>query len=54
MEADRLRMALLGSMRYGKCFVVDFDNMDMFDALRTYLDAIKLGLFDACLEKSGK
>ena len=54
MEADRLRMALLGSMRFGKCLVVDFDNMDMFDALRTYLDKIKLGLFDACLDKSGK
>jgi len=52
MEPDRLRMALLGSMRYGKLLVIDFDNMDMFDALRTYLDKVKLGLLDACLDKS--
>ena len=41
MEPDRLRMALLGSMRYGKLLVIDFDNMNMFDALRTYLDKVK-------------
>ena len=53
MESDNLRLALLGSIRYGKHLIVDFDQMEMFNALETYLNNIKSDLFDACLSKRG-
>lgn len=51
MSADNLRTGLLGSIRYGKLCIIDFDNMDMFDALKTFLNNIKPDLFDAILSK---
>ena len=53
MSEDNLRLALLGSIRYGKHLVVDFDMMEMFGALETYLNNIKPDLFEACLSKQG-
>jgi len=54
MSAENLRMGLLGAIRYGKCMIIDFDNMDMFDALQTFVNNVKSDLFDAILSKKGK
>ena len=53
MSAENLRVGLLGAIRYGKCMIIDFDNMDMFDALQTFLNNVKSDLFDAILSKKG-
>ena len=34
--------------------IIDFDNMDMFDALQTFVNNVKSDLFDAILSKKGK
>ena len=53
MSAENLRMGLLGAIRYGKCMIIDFDNMDMFDALQTFVNNVKSDLFEAILSKKG-
>ena len=54
MSAENLRIGLLGAIRYGKCMIIDFDNMDMFDALQTFVNNVKSDLFEAILSKKGK
>ena len=54
MSEENLRIGLLGAIRYGKCMIIDFDNMDMFDALKTFVNNVKSDLFDAILSKKGK
>lgn len=49
MEPESLRLALLGSLRYGKLFVMDVDMMDLFTAVEQYFDKVKIGLFNAIL-----
>ena len=33
--------------------IIDFDNMDMFDALQTFVNNVKSDLFEAILSKKG-
>lgn len=49
MEPESIRLALLGSLRYGKVLIIDFDFMDLFAAIEQYFDDVKPGLFNAVL-----
>eukprot|EP00730_Choanoeca_flexa_P004031 TRINITY_DN11580_c0_g1_i16.p1 TRINITY_DN11580_c0_g1~~TRINITY_DN11580_c0_g1_i16.p1 ORF type:complete len:590 (+),score=130.91 TRINITY_DN11580_c0_g1_i16:38-1771(+) len=50
-EPDRLRLAILGSLRYAKPLVLDMLDVDSLDLLQDRLDAIRPGLLSALLSK---
>lgn len=51
LEADVLRRALLGAVRYGKPLVLDFKDADLFDVVAAAFDTIEPGLFERILSK---
>ncbi|ESP00568.1 hypothetical protein LOTGIDRAFT_157845 [Lottia gigantea] len=52
MEPERLRKALIGSLRFGKPFVIDMMDADMFQLVTERLDEIQKGLMDSILDRS--
>lgn len=51
MDAERIRLALLGGIRFGKPFVLDMDSADMFDIVAELFDEIQSGLMDLVMSK---
>ncbi|XP_069477984.1 IQ motif and ankyrin repeat domain-containing protein 1 isoform X2 [Ambystoma mexicanum] len=51
MQTDTIRLALLGSLRFGKPLVFDMMEVDMFNALKRQLDDIQAGLAEDLLSK---
>ncbi|KAL5251308.1 hypothetical protein ACHWQZ_G016861 [Mnemiopsis leidyi] len=52
MEPERMRIALLGAVRYGKPLVIDMMGCDMFHVIKGRFDEIKEGLLDWILDKT--
>ncbi|XP_074658400.1 IQ motif and ankyrin repeat domain-containing protein 1-like [Tubulanus polymorphus] len=52
MEPDRIRLALLGSIRFGKIFIIDMMEIDMYEACERRFDEIQKGLLDSVMDKS--
>ncbi|XP_043847071.1 IQ motif and ankyrin repeat domain-containing protein 1 [Dromiciops gliroides] len=51
MQPDRVRLALLGALRFGKPMVFDMREIDMFETVKRQLDAIQPGLAQELLSK---
>lgn len=51
MKPDVIRMALIGAIRFGKCFVLDMMEVDMFDVLHNIFDEVQPGLMDELMTK---
>jgi len=51
MDPNRLRRSLLGALRYGKPFVVDMMDADMWDSMPRFFGAIHEGLWESLLSK---
>ncbi|CAG5136717.1 unnamed protein product, partial [Candidula unifasciata] len=52
MENNNVRMCLLGAIRYGKPFVLDMMEVDMFDTCIDRFDGIMKGLMGMIIDKS--
>nr|XP_033788999.1 putative IQ motif and ankyrin repeat domain-containing protein LOC642574 homolog [Geotrypetes seraphini] len=52
MQAETVRKALLGALRYGKPLVFDMMEVNMFETVKSQLEQIKAGLMDELLNKS--
>ncbi|XP_036596941.1 IQ motif and ankyrin repeat domain-containing protein 1 [Trichosurus vulpecula] len=52
MQPDRVRLALLGALRFGKPLVFDMREIDMFEVVKRQLDAIQPGLAQELLSKN--
>ncbi|KAJ8305745.1 hypothetical protein KUTeg_016290 [Tegillarca granosa] len=52
MEPERVRMAVLGSIRYGKYLVLDMMEVDMFDTVGDVWDNIQKGLLSMIMDKT--
>ncbi|XP_069077025.1 IQ motif and ankyrin repeat domain-containing protein 1 isoform X1 [Pleurodeles waltl] len=51
MQAETIRLALLGALRYGKPLVFDMMEVDMFNAVKRQLDYIQAGLSEELFSK---
>ncbi|CAK8672612.1 IQ motif and ankyrin repeat domain-containing protein 1-like [Clavelina lepadiformis] len=51
MSAEGLRMGLLGSLRYGKTFVIDMMEADLFESLFEMYDRVQPGLMKDIMSK---
>ncbi|KAF7237161.1 hypothetical protein EYD10_16112 [Varanus komodoensis] len=51
MAVETIRLALLGSLRYGKPLVFDMMEVDMFDTVKKQLDRLEPGLAEAVLSR---
>ncbi|XP_060538150.1 IQ motif and ankyrin repeat domain-containing protein 1 isoform X2 [Pantherophis guttatus] len=51
MAVEAIRLALLGSLRYGKPLVFDMMELDMFDTVKKQLERLETGLTQALLSK---
>lgn len=52
MEPDKVRMSLLGAIRYGKPLVIDMMEVDMFHAVDRRFSEVLEGLMDMIMDKS--
>ncbi|XP_046549030.1 IQ motif and ankyrin repeat domain-containing protein 1-like [Haliotis rubra] len=52
MEPDRIRMALLGAIRFGKPVVLDMMEVDMFETFSDRMDLIQKGLMASVMNKT--
>eukprot|EP00918_Siedleckia_nematoides_P094363 GHVU01207245.1.p1 GENE.GHVU01207245.1~~GHVU01207245.1.p1 ORF type:complete len:213 (-),score=44.14 GHVU01207245.1:143-781(-) len=52
LQAERLRLALIGAIRYGKPMVVDMMEADLFVTVGERFDEVKPGLLNSVLDKS--
>lgn len=52
MQPNIVRRSLIGAIRFGKAFVVDMMNNDMYDVLSDTLAQIRPRLMDMLLDKS--
>ncbi|XP_040847526.1 IQ motif and ankyrin repeat domain-containing protein 1 [Ochotona curzoniae] len=52
MRPERVRLALLGALRYGKPLVFDLREVDLFVAVRQQLEAVQPGLAGALLSRA--
>ncbi|XP_078009988.1 IQ motif and ankyrin repeat domain-containing protein 1 isoform X1 [Phascolarctos cinereus] len=52
MQPDRVRLALLGALRFGKPLVFDMREIDMFEVVKRQLDAIQPELAQDLLSKN--
>lgn len=52
MDPERMRIALLGAVRYGKPLVIDLMGCDMFHVIQDRFNEIKEGLLDWVLDKT--
>ncbi|XP_072874596.1 IQ motif and ankyrin repeat domain-containing protein 1 isoform X3 [Chlorocebus sabaeus] len=51
LKPERLRLALLGALRYGKPLVFDLREADLFPAVQRQLEAVQPGLAQALLSR---
>ncbi|XP_071965660.1 IQ motif and ankyrin repeat domain-containing protein 1-like [Antedon mediterranea] len=51
MQPEMIRMALLGALRYGKPFVIDMQEVDMFEACARRFDEVSKGLLEDVITK---
>ncbi|XP_069931719.1 IQ motif and ankyrin repeat domain-containing protein 1 isoform X11 [Oryctolagus cuniculus] len=51
LRPERIRLALLGALRYGKPLVFDLRDLDLFAAVLRQLDAVQPGLAQALLSR---
>ncbi|OWF36299.1 uncharacterized protein LOC110441856 [Mizuhopecten yessoensis] len=51
MEAEMIRKGLLGALRYGKPFLIDMEDNDLFTPMTEFLDRVIPGLTDMLLTK---
>ncbi|XP_011905741.1 PREDICTED: putative IQ motif and ankyrin repeat domain-containing protein LOC642574 homolog [Cercocebus atys] len=51
LKPERLRLALLGALRYGKPLVFDLREVDLFPAVQRQLEAVQPGLAQALLSR---
>ncbi|KAI8521319.1 IQ motif and ankyrin repeat domain-containing protein 1 [Branchiostoma belcheri] len=51
MEPERIRMAVLGAIRFGKPAVLDMLDVDMFETASMKFDGVQSGLMDAIMTK---
>lgn len=54
MEPDKVRLALLGAIRFGKPLIIDMMEVDMFDTVTDRFDEISKGLMGKILDGSIK
>ena len=52
MTEERIRLALLGGLRFGKPLVIDMGSIDMFHVITTQVNNLQAGLMDKILDKS--
>lgn len=52
MEDDKVRLSLLGAVRFGKPFILDMMEVDMFDTVSDRFDNILKGLMGMIMDKS--
>lgn len=52
MEPEKIRMSVLGSVRFGKPCVIDMMEVDMFHAVETRFDEVSVGLLNMMMDKS--
>lgn len=52
MEPEIIRLAVIGSIRYGKPLVIDMMEVDMFHAVGKRFDDVTEGLLDSMMDKS--
>merc|ERR1711971_1553424 len=53
LEPGKIRLALLGALRYGKPFLFDMSpGADLYDSLKDSMDVALPGLLDMVLDKS--
>ena len=52
MEPNKLRRSILGAMRYGKPFVLDLMDVDIWDEVQRDMDLIQFELMDKVLDQS--
>ncbi|XP_061168041.1 IQ motif and ankyrin repeat domain-containing protein 1-like [Saccostrea echinata] len=52
MEPNKVRLSLLGAIRFGKPLVIDMMEVDMFHAVSDRFDEIQKGLMDKIMDKS--
>jgi len=52
MEAEIIRLAVIGAIRYGKPLVVDMMEVDMYQTVSDRMDEVLLGLLSMIMDKS--
>ena len=52
MEAERIRLALLGGIRFGKPLVLDLYDVDVFESVEKFFDNVEPGLLKKVMDKS--
>ncbi|XP_060605886.1 IQ motif and ankyrin repeat domain-containing protein 1-like [Ruditapes philippinarum] len=52
MEPEKVRMSVLGAIRYGKPLIIDMMEVDMFHAVERRFDEVTPGLLNAIMDKS--
>ena len=52
METDKLRRSILGAIRYGKPFILDLMDVDVWESVQFDFDLIKKGLMGMLLDRS--
>lgn len=52
MEPEKIRMSVLGAVRYGKPLVIDMMEVDMFHAVERRFDDVMEGLLNMIMDKS--
>ncbi|CAH1774100.1 unnamed protein product [Owenia fusiformis] len=52
MDKDKLRLALLGAIRYGKPFVIDMMELDLWEQIEMRMNDVEAGLLKSILDKS--
>ncbi|XP_055757847.1 IQ motif and ankyrin repeat domain-containing protein 1-like isoform X2 [Salvelinus fontinalis] len=51
MQPDKLRLALLGAIRYGKPLVINMMEVDLFESVQNQLDQVNPGLSEQLMNK---
>ena len=46
MDSERIRLALLGGLRFGKPMVIDMEDCDLFEAVKSFVNNVRPTLFD--------
>ena len=49
MDPERIRLAILGGLRFGKPVVIDAEDCDLFSAIEQFVDKVRAGLFGEIL-----
>lgn len=52
MEAEKIRLAMLGSLRFGKPVVLDLSDLDLLQSVETFFDNVQPGLWNMVMDKS--